>query len=89
MEFNLLNTRKYLSKIKPTLFDDIGVLTLFDDVYDHSWLDLQDVMEFLVDKEEILKRQAIFTDFLNDDNDYLRDFRRLWIERLNAALREK
>jgi len=77
MDFNLINTRNYLSKIKPTLFDDIGVQTLFDDIYDHSWLDLQDVMEFLVDKDEILKRQAIFSDFLKDENEYLRDFRRL------------
>lgn len=77
MEFKLIDTSKFLSKIRPMLFDDIGILTLFDDVYDHSWLDLQDIMEFLVDKEEILKRQAIFTDFLNDENDALKNFKRL------------
>ncbi|MBQ7277555.1 MAG: hypothetical protein IJS58_09965 [Bacilli bacterium] len=77
MDFKLINTKNYLSKIKPTLFDDIGILTLFDEVYDHSWMDLQDVMEFLVDKDEILRRQAIFTDFLNDDKDNLRAFKRL------------
>ena len=77
MKFDLISLKNYEGKIDMLAFDDLGLQTLFDDFYDHNWSDLHSVMELIPKEEEIRKRQLIFSDFLNDENDTLKTFKRL------------
>ena len=76
MIFDLISLKNYESKIDDYSFDDLGLKTLFDSFYDHNWSDLHNVLECIVKVDEIKKRQAIFTDFLVDDSDQLKTFKR-------------
>ena len=76
MKFNLISLKNYESKIENYVFDDIGLQSLFDDFYDHNWSDLQSVMEYVPKATEISKRQIIFLDFLNDENEDLKTLKR-------------
>ena len=84
MKFDLISLKNYEGKIDMLAFDDLGLQTLFDDFYDHNWSDLHSVMELIPKEEEIRKRQLIFSDFLNDENDTLKTFKRL-LEELRDA----
>ena len=84
MKFDLISLKNYEGKIDMLAFDDLGLQTLFDDFYDHNWSDLQSVMELIPKEEEIRKRQLIFSDFLNDEADTLKTFKRL-LEELRDA----
>ncbi len=84
MIFNLISLKNYESKIDEYSFDDLGLKTLFDDFYDHNWQDLYQVMEYIVPLEEIKKRQAIFSDFLEDKEEQLKTFKRA-LEELRDA----
>ncbi|MDD3171828.1 MAG: hypothetical protein PHO86_05865 [Bacilli bacterium] len=69
MNFNLLRTKEYASKIKENVFEDTGIKALFDDFFDHDWEDLADIIECLPYIEETKRRQKIFYDFLNDSEE--------------------
>ena len=84
MIFNLISLKNYESKIDEYSFDDLGLKTLFDDFYDHNWQDLYQVLEYIAPVNEIKKRQAIFTDFLNDSEEKLKVFKRA-LEELRDA----
>ena len=84
MKFDLISLKSYEGKIDMLAFDDLGLQTLFDDFYDHNWSDLQSVMELIPKEEEIRKRQLIFSDFLCDEEDTLKTFKRL-LEELRDA----